>query len=147
LRLDEYYLVKHIDFNSSLKYSETDARKWGWSAKQSKRKLIGMYANYLSENIKIENENGDEVIVKRVQTIKDIWLLSEILNYTDSGNFDRISGHIGSIGLIHFLEKNYIYPKVSFRRDQQEEAPKTEQPKKLNFFKQTKQRNKFFRNR
>ena len=147
LRLDEQYLVKHIDFNSTLKYSENDSRKWGWTSRQSKNRLLAMYANYLDENIKIENEQGQEVIVKRVQTIKDIWLLSELLSYTDAGNFDRVLGHIGNIGFLHFLEKNYIYPKISYRKSEQEK-PKLQEPKKLNFFRQPQQtRNKFFRSR
>lgn len=146
LRLDEQYLVKHIDFNSSLKYSETDSRKWGWTSRQSRSKLLAMYANYLDENVRIEDESGNEVIVKRVQTIKDIWLLTEILNYTDAGNFDRVLGHIGSVGLIHFLEKNYIHPKISFRKEEPE-TPKQEQPRKLNFFKPQQQRNKYFNRR
>lgn len=147
LRVDEHYLVKHIDFNSALRYSETDSRKWGWSAKQSKKKLIGMYANYLDENIKTKNEAGEEVIIKRVQTIKDIWLLSEIMNYTESGNFDRVSGHIGSPALIHFLEKNYIYPKMKYKRKDEDEQQSAPEPKKLRFFKGNKKMNRHFRSR
>lgn len=147
LRLEDKYLEKHIDFNSSLKYSENDARKYGWTPRQSKGKLIGMYANYLDENIKIINEKGIEVIVKRVQTIKDIWLLSEIMNFTESGNFDRISGHIGVIGFIHFLEKNYIYPKVKYKKKESEEQVVQQTPKKLNHFKPQSRTNKYFRSR
>lgn len=148
LRLEDKYLEKHIDFNSSLKYSENDARKYGWTPRQSKGKLIGMYANYLDENIKVINEKGIEVIVKRVQTIKDIWLLSEIMNFTESGNFDRISGHIGVIGFIHFLEKNYIYPKVKYKKKESEEQVVQQQtPKKLNHFKPQNRTNKYFRSR
>lgn len=146
LRLEDKYLEKHVDFNSSLKYSENDARKYGWTPRQSKGKLIGMYANYLDENVKIINEKGVEVIVKRVQTIKDIWLLSEIMNFTESGNFDRISGHIGATGFIHFLEKNYIYPKVNFRK-KEEDIKVIEPPKKLSHFKPQNRTNRYFRSR
>ena len=146
LRLEDKYLEKHIDFNSSLKYSENDARKYGWTPRQSKGKLIGMYANYLDENVKIINEKGIEVIVKRVQTIKDVWLLSEIMNFTESGNFDRISGHIGAIGFIHFLEKNYIYPKVRYKKSE-EDIKVIEPPKKLSHFKPQNRTNRYFRSR
>ena len=146
LRLEDKYLEKHIDFNSSLKYSENDARKYGWTPRQSKGKLIGMYANYLDENVKIINEKGIEVIVKRVQTIKDVWLLSEIMNFTESGNFDRISGHIGAVGFIHFLEKNYIYPKVRYKKSE-EDIKVIEPPKKLSHFKPQNRTNRYFRSR
>jgi hypothetical protein len=146
LRLEDTYLEKHIDFNSSLTYSENDARKYGWTPRQSKKKLIGMYANYLDENIKIIDDYGKEAIVKRVQTINDIWLLSEILNYTESGNFDRISGHIGSIGFLHYLEKNYIYPKGLSKKREEVQTDQPKQVNKVEFFRKTPQRT-FFRRR
>lgn len=148
LRLDEHYLVKHIDFNSSLRFTETDARKWGYTARQSKNKLIAMYANHLDEPVRTKDILGNEIILKRVQMINDIWLLSELMSYTKSGNFDRISGNIGSIGLIHFLERNFIYPKVTYKRKDEEEPPQEKKPKEINFFRPTttKQRS-FFRPR
>lgn len=144
--LEDIYLEKHIDFNGVLAYSENAARKYGWTPKQSKNKLMGMFVNYLSQPVKIENDFGQEVEVKRVQTIDDIHLLSEIIAFNDVSNFDRISGIIGAIGLLHFLEKNYIYPKVSFRKKYEEETPQPQQPKKVQHFK-TGRRPSHFRNR
>lgn len=144
LRLEDKYLEKHIDFNSALKYSDNDARKYGWTPRQSKNKLIAMYANYLDENIQTKDEKGNEIIIKRVQTIKDIWLLSEIMNYTESGNFDRICGHIGSIGFIHFLEKNYIYPKIKYTKKEQEQEEVVKKPqRKVNHFNANSHRRTF----
>lgn len=148
LRVEDHYLAKHIDFNSSLKYTDNDARKYGWTPRQSKNKLIGMYANYLDENIKDKNEKGEEIMIKRVQTIKDIWLLSELMSYTESGNYDRVCGHIGAVGYIHFLEKNYIYPKVSFKRkEEQGEEPKAKAPRKLTHFRENARRSPFSQRR
>jgi hypothetical protein len=148
LRLEEHYLAKHVDFNSSLKYTDNDARKYGWTPRQSKNKLIGMYANYLDENIKDKNEKGEEIMIKRVQTIKDIWLLSELMAYTESGNYDRVCGHIGSVAFIHFLEKNYIYPKVSFKRkDEQDDTPQPKSPRKLSHFRENARRSPFSQRR
>ena len=148
LRLEEHYLAKHVDFNSSLKYTDNDARKYGWTPRQSKNKLIGMYANYLDENIKDKNEKGEEIMIKRVQTIKDIWLLSELMSYTESGNYDRVSGHIGSVAFIHFLEKNYIYPKMSFKRkEEQDETPQPKAPRKLSHFRENSRRSPFSQRR
>jgi len=144
--LEDTYLEKHIDFNTALQFSQGDARKYGFTPKQSKRKLISMYASYLNENVEIENDIGEKVMVKRVQTIDDIWLLTEIINFSESGNFDRISGNIGAIGLIHVLEKNYIYPKVNYRRTNNEEQPKPKETRKLNFYNNGRQRS-FYTNR
>jgi len=123
----EDYLVKHIDFKTALDFTENGIRKYGWTAAQSKSKLIAMYVNYCNETVKIINDEGIEVEVKRIQTIDDIWLLTEIMNFSSTGNFDRISGSLGAIGLLHVLEKNYIYPKhVKKRREEKEgeEKPK-----------------------
>lgn len=145
--LEEEYLEKHIDFNGTLQYSENPARKYGYTAKQSKNKLMGMWVNYLEQVVKVENDYGQEVEIKRVQTIDDIYILSEILGFNENGNFDRISGSIGGWGYIHFLEKNYIYPKVSFRKKEEDTQPKPQEQKKLNFFKQKGQTNRHFRTR
>ena len=147
-RLEEQYLEKHIDFNSSLTYSTNDARKWGYTPRQSKRKLISMYANYLEEPVEIENEFGEKVVVKRIQTINDIWLLSEIVSYNETGNFDRISGHIGAIGLLHVLDKNYIYPKGMMRNNYNEEEnkPKPIEKRSTNFYTNTKRTLSFHNN-
>lgn len=149
LRLEEDFLEKHIDFNSALAYSDNPARKWGYTPKQSKRKLIAMYANYLEESVTIINDKGEEVNTKRIYTIDDIWLLSEIISFSENGNFDRISGHIGAIGLLHVLEKNYIYPKGLLRKrdgEQTEEKPKKKE-KKLSFYGNTSRQKNFYGNR
>ena len=82
-----------------------------------------------------------------MQTIADISLLSEIVSFTTSGNYDRVSGNIGNIGLLHFLDKNYIYPKVGFRKKEEEETSKPQESKRLNFFKPQQTTNKYFRKR
>lgn len=146
LRLEETYLEKHIDFNSVLNYTTNDARKWGYTPKQSKRKLISMYANYLDEPVEVINDFGEKVVLKRIQTINDIHLLSEIIGYNETGNFDRISGHIGAVGLLHVLEKNYIYPKGMTRKKEEEEVRVKQKPSKTYYSHPSKRRG-FYRNR
>ena len=87
-------------------------------------------------------------MIKRVQTIKDIWLLSELMSYTESGNYDRVCGHIGAVGYIHFLEKNYIYPKVSFKRkEEQDEEPQIKAPRRISHFRENSRRTPFLQRR
>lgn len=132
--LEDVYLEKHIDFNGTLTYSENSARKYGQTAKQSKRKLIAMYANYLEEDVQVKNEVGEMITLKRVQTIDDIHHLQEIISYTENGNYDRISGTIGNVGFCHFLEKNYIYPKGAGKKLDEEEKPKERVERKPKFY-------------
>ena len=146
--LEDIYLEKHIDFTGSLSYSDNPTRKYGYTAKQSKNKLLGMFITYLDTPVKIENDYGQEVEVKRVQTIDDVYLLSEIISFSTNGNFDRISGAIGGWGYIHFLDRNFIYPRVNFRKTNEEYPAEQKQQRQLNFFKpiEAKERS-FFRPR
>lgn len=142
--LEETYLEKHIDFTGTMQYSDNAARKYGWTPKQSKNKLMGMFINYLEQTIKVENDYGQQVEIKRIQTIDDVHLLSEIIGFNESGNFDRISGILGSVGLLHFLEKSYIYPKGKFQRKEEDNEPIKIQ-RKLEFFRPPNKKRTFFR--
>lgn len=145
--LEHEYLEKHIDFSGTMIYSENSPRKYGWTARQSKRKLIGMFRNYLEEPVSIENDYGQVVEVKRVQTIDDVHLLSEILAYSENGNFDRLSGAFGGVGLLHFLDKNFMFPKTTFKqRDNEEEAP-IKAPRKISHFRENARRSPFSQRR
>ena len=138
--LEEVFLERHIDFTSNMIYTENPIRKFGYTARQSKRTLLAMYANYLDTPIKTINEKKEEIIVKRVQTIDDIWLLSEIIGYSEAGNYDRISASIGGIGLMHFLGKNYIYPKGVNNKKQEEEVNTLKEPKKIQHYSTSRKR-------
>lgn len=141
--LEEDYLEKHIDFTGTMQYSENSARKWGWTPRQSKQKLMGMFVNYLEEPVTILNDLYNPVEVKRIQTIDDLHLLSEIISFNDAGNFDRISGALGAVGLLHYLEKNYIYPKGSFKKREENKEEVRQEPKKVEFFRNNKKRTFF----
>jgi hypothetical protein len=144
--LEDTYLEKHIDFSGTLTYSENYARKWGWTPRKDKNKLMGLFVNYLEEPVQILNDLGQVVEVKRIQTIDDIHILSEILNYNKSGNFDRVSGALGGVALLHFLEKNYIYPKGLSKKREETQIDLPKQAKKVEFFRKTPQRS-FYKKR
>lgn len=145
--LEDHYLEKHIDFTGVLQYSDGSARKYGWTAKQSKHKLISLFRKYLEEEVTILDDYEKEIRVKRVQTIDDIHLLSEILSFSENGNYDRISGIIGAVGFIHFLEKNYIYPKTKFRQKTEEEEAPVKAPRKISHFRENARRSPFSQRR
>ena len=144
-KAEEDFLEKHIDFKGALVYSDAVARKYGWTPQQSKHKLIGIFRKYLEEEITVLDDYDKEVTLKRVQTIDDIHLLSEIIAFSENGNFDRLIAAMGGVGLIHFLDRNYVYPKVPFRkqRQEQEETVKVKEPRKLNHFRANPHRKTF----
>lgn len=145
-RVAEQYIMPHIDFNSALQYTENGKRKYGWTAKQSKQKLLNMFANYLNEPMIILNEQGEEVEVKTVETIDDLYLLEELEKFNPEGNFDRITACIGSVGYLHFLEKNYIYPKgYKGNMPQQQDKKKPPKKRKRDFYSSRKNRSGFYR--
>lgn len=147
--LEEVYLMRNIDFSSTLEYVQGGRRKWGWTPANSKQKLLNLYANYTKEPVDTVNEKGEIITIKRVQTIDDIGLLSEMINYTKDGNYDRIISAMGSIGFLHFLEKNYIYPKGIRRamRDGEPEEKKPPKKRERSFYTPPKKRAGFYKSR
>ncbi len=128
LHLEDVYLMKAVDFTSSLNITNNAPRKYGWSPAQSKQKLLNMFINYCNADIPSINEEGEEIMVKGVTRINDIHLLSEIINYKPDVNVDRLSSSLGAIGWLHYLETNFITPKTL--RAEKPKEQKTE--RKLN---------------
>lgn len=147
-RMADYYIMPHIDFNSTLQHSENGKRKYGWTAKQSKKKLLNLFADYLNRPMVIQNEQGEEVEIKTVESIDDIYLLEELEKFNPEDNFDRITACIGAVGYLHFLEKNYIYPKgYKGNISQQQEKPKKRKQRKRGFYTPPNKRAGFYRKR
>lgn len=144
--LEDKYLMRNIDFSSTLEYVKDGRRKWGWTPANSKQKLLGLYASHCDESIVIQNDKGEEIEVKRVQTIDDIGLLDELINYKPDINADRLTASMGAVGFLHYLEKNYIYPK-NHKRGYEEEVIKPKAPQQKNFYSNPKQRRGFYRNK
>jgi len=142
--LEEKYLMPNIDFSSTLEYVKNATRKWGWTPANSKQKLINMFVNYCNESVIIKNDLGEAVEVKRVQTIDDIWLLEEIINFKPDINSDRIISCLGAIGALHYLDKNYIYPKVKRRYEQEGEKTEKKVEHKRSFYTNPKRRRGFY---
>ncbi len=147
-KLEEEYLEKHIDFKGALTYSTVTAKKYGWTPQQSKHKLITIFRKYLEEEVLILDDYDKEVTVKRVQTIDDIHLLSEIIAFSENGNFDRLISAMAATGLLHFLDNNYMYPKVGYKRpESQEENSQSKPQRKINHFLNNTHRKSFLRRR
>ena len=142
-KMEDTYLEKHIDFKGALTYSTSTARKYGWTPQQSKARLIAIARKYLEEEVAIINDNGEEVAVRRVQTIDDIHLLSEIIAFSENGNYDRLISLLGGVGLLHFLENNYIYPKTTYTKKVEEENVIHKPQRKISHFHNSTHRRTF----
>lgn len=118
--LEDKYLMRNIDFSGTLEMVMDSKRKWGWTPANSKKKLFSILVSFLNESVTIKNDEGEMVEVKRIQTIDDVGFLDEIINYKPTTNVDRITAHMGAVGFIHYLEKNYIYPKNTRRVEDSE---------------------------
>jgi len=123
MHLEDKYLMKAVDFTSALNITNNAPRKYGWSPKQSKQKLLNMFVNYCNADIDSVNTEGETIKVKGITRIDDIHLLNEIINYKEDGNFDRISASLGAIGWLHYLETNYIIPSAVHKK-KEDEKPK-----------------------
>ena len=110
--LDEIWLLQAVDFTASMNIANNGKRKYGWTPRQSKRILLGMFIEMCNEVIEVEQDDGTTVSMYGVQKINDIGLLDEIINYKEDGNFDRISAALGAVGWMHYLKKNWILPKM-----------------------------------
>ena len=147
-KLSEKYLAPSLDFSKSFNIPNNQKRLTGWSPNTTKNTLFNLFVDYCNEVFEIEQEDGTIKLIKGVQMIDDLGLLEEIIMWNENLNVDRITSAQACVAYCHYLRVSNLWKPLRYKRqDQQEEAPKTEQPKKLNFFKQTKQRNKFFRNR
>lgn len=120
MHLEDKYLARAVDFTSSLNITNNAPRKFGWSPKQSKSKLLNMFVNYCNADIDSINEQGEEIKVKGITRIDDIHLLTEVINYKEDGNFDRISASLGAIGWLHYLETNFMHPIIKKKEKEED---------------------------
>lgn len=120
LHLEDKFLMKAVDFTSSLNITNNAPRKYGWSPKQSKSKLLNMFINYCNSDIPSIDEGGNEIMVKGLTRIGDIKLLEEIINFKLDGNYDRLSASLGAVGWLHYLEANYMHPNINKKQEGEE---------------------------
>lgn len=123
--LSEKYLAPSVAFTQAFGLSNNLKRAFGWSPAACKKTLFNLFLDYCNEEFVTFDELGREVILKGVQKIDDIWLLEEIINYSENGNFDRITAAMGGFGYIHYLESIHVRPKII--KETSEETQKNQQ--------------------
>jgi hypothetical protein len=130
MHLEDIWLIPSVDFTSNLGIANNEKRKYGWMPKRDKKVLFGNFVDKMDDMVVIgEDDEGNPLEVKGVQQVNDIGLLDEMIDYKEGMNVDRISGSLGAVGWMRYLEKNYMLPKQ--KKEQSEERPRHFQKKLL----------------
>ena len=110
--LTEKYLAPSVAFTQTFNISNNLKRAFGWSPAACKKVLMNLFIEYCNEDVLSLDSEGNEITIKGVQRIDDIWLLEEIIQYTENSNVDRISAALGGVSYLHFLQSTYQLPKI-----------------------------------
>lgn len=88
--------------------------KYGLSPTSKNQEFLRQaVVDYCQENIVIgQDENGQDIIMKGVERIPDIYLLDEIIGFKYGGNFDRIIAFGHALVWARYLDKLNVMPKV-----------------------------------
>lgn len=147
-KLSEKYLAPSLNFSASFNIPNNQKRLTGWSPTTSKKFLFNLFVDYCNEIFEIEQKDGTIKLVKGVQLIDDLGLLEEIIQWNENLNVDRITSIMGAHAYLHYMRTAGLWKPLRYKVQSEEpEAPKQEQPRKLNFFKPQQQRNKYFNRR
>lgn len=132
-RLTSMFLIPSMDFESEEQIKHGGTRKFGWQpTTKNKKFLFGLFRDFCERPILIKDEDGNEREILGVQTINDIALLDEIINYSKDKNVDRITAMMGALGYDFYLYLNYIFPNTSnVKKNIEEKDKKEKEPKNL----------------
>jgi len=120
--LTEKYLAPSVAFTQTFNISNNLKRLFGWTPAASKKVLLNIFIDYCNEEVITADENGNEITIKGVQRIDDIILLDEIINYSENGNYDRLTSAMAAFSYAHYLESTWQLPKTG-KREIVEDAP------------------------
>ena len=144
--LADKYLAPTLDFTQTFNLPNNLKRKTGWSP-MIKKTLFNMFVDYCNEEFEVENEDGSLLILKGVQRIDDIHLLSEIINYTESGNYDRITSAQANVSFCHFLNSSHRWRPTIYKLNREEEKPKEREDRPRSFYSNSQKRAGFYNSR
>ena len=129
--LTDKYLAQSLDFTQSFTISNNTKRKFGWTPRTTKRFLFDLFVDYCNEEVEIELEDGSFITKKGVEKIDDIYLLDEIIQYSENANVDRIISAMGGFGYLHYLKASYKWsPTKTFKKRMDSEKEEKKQFKR-----------------
>lgn len=130
--LSEKYLAPSLDFSSNFNIPNNGKRRTGWNPSTSKKFLFDLFVEYCNETFDIEQEDGSVMIIKGVQLIDDIYLLDEIIQYSENLNVDRITAVQGALAYGFFLRSSHRWRVLNYKKDDSvENKPKVRQERTI----------------
>lgn len=144
-QLTEKYLATSLDFTQTFNLPNTLKRRFGWAPQSSKRILFNLFVEYCREEFQVEDEEGNIITIKGVQRIDDIWLLEEIIQYTENQNVDRITAAMGGYSFLHYLISSHRW-KVREAQKEVKEGTYLKKERGRNFYGSGREKS-FYRNR
>lgn len=111
---DRIFLGNSKDISMLVNNGKTPASGLGLPPTVSNQKyLLNLVISYCDEDVIMFDEDlNKEVVRKGVCRIQDIHLLDEIINYNNSGNFDRIISFGHALAWARYLDSIHQMPKV-----------------------------------
>lgn len=128
--LEEKYLAPSLDFSSSFNIPNNGKRKTGWNPSTTKKFLFDGFVEYCNEITEVEQEDGSVLTLKGVQTIDDIYLLDEIIQWSENLNVDRITSAMANVGYCHYLRTTYLWKPTYYKKPEETEHQSKPKPKK-----------------
>lgn len=146
--LADKYLAPSLDFSATFNIPNNLKRKTGWNPTTTKKLLFEMFVTYCTEEFEVEDENGNIIILKGVQRIDDIYLLDEIISYTDQTNVDRITSAMANVGFSYYLQSSYKWKVSTINQNKKQEESRPIPERNKSFYGGQKNRAGFYgRNR
>lgn len=136
-QLADKYLAPSIAFTDNFSLPNNGKRTTGWNPQTLKKFLFDNFVEECNETYEIEQEDGITKVLKGVQLIDDIWLLEEIIQWSENLNVDRITSAMGCYGYAHYLRSSYKWKTPFYKGDpqlQKPQLPKEQTTKKPMFY-------------
>jgi hypothetical protein len=144
-KLADKYLAPSIAFTDNFSLPNNGKRTTGWNPQTLKKFLFDLFVDECNETYEIPQEDGTTKVLKGVQLIDDIWLLEEIIQWSENLNVDRITAAMGCYGYAHYLRSSFKWKTQFYKGELQQkpQLPKEQLQKKPMFFNPNKKT--FFR--
>lgn len=145
-KLAEKYLASSLTFTESFNLPNNKKRTTGWNPTVAKKTLFNLFVDYCNEEFEVEQEDGTVLFLKGVQRIDDIWLLEEIIQWSENSNVDRITAAMGACGYIHFLNSSSRW-RVLKKEEKRTESNKAKPQRPKNFYSSQNRTRNFYRSK
>lgn len=146
--LSDKYLAPSLDFSTNFNLPNNGRRKTGYDPKSTGKFNFDFFVEMCNEDIDIYNDDGTTYTVKGVQTIDDIGVLDEIINWSENLNVDRLVSISGSYVYAHYLRSSFKWKVTTYKKPiNDEEKPKEKVERQRSFYSSANKRVGFYNNR